>query len=386
MNLSRRSFTLGAAAGALVAVPGANAAFADSESATGASAASASVTTAQETAQLARLYSAAKAEGGEVTVYMGGDKPGQWDFVAQAFVAAYPNMAIHLITDLSKIHDARIDNQLANGDLVADVAILQTADDFERWKKQGSLLKYKPVGWDRVYSNAKDPDGYWTAVFYGAFAYMVNTKLLPADPSTFTAPDLLKPEFKNKLIFTYPDDDDAVLFFFKLIVDKYGWNWLAQLVAQNPAYVRGTPYSASPVAAGTYLATAGTTGDPSPDATVVLPSRDPFNSWAQHGAIFSNAKHKAGAKLFTSWLNSRATQESVIASWTWSVRGDVAPPTGLEPLSSYKTTDPLAFPAFMRDRAAVERFRSQVQLYVGQVTGPDPADPDNSFGRTPGAF
>ena len=384
MNVSRRSFTLGAAATALVAVPGANAARADS--AGSASAAPATATTARETAQLERLYAAAKAEGGKVTVYMGGDKPGQWDFVAQAFTAAYPNMAIHLITDLSKIHDARIDNQLANGDLVADVAILQTADDFERWKRQGALLKYKPVGWDQVYPNAKDADGYWTAVFYGAFAYMVNTKLLPADPFSFVATDLLKSEFKNKLIFTYPNDDDAVLFFFKGIVDKYGWNWLAQLVAQNPAFVRGTPYSAGPVAAGTYLATAGTTGDPSPDATVVLPSRDPFNSWAQHGAIFSNAKHKAGAKLFTSWLNSKATQESVIASWTWSVRDDVAPPTGLKPLSSYKTTDPLAFPAFMRDRAAVERFRSQVQLYIGQVTGPNPADPQNSLGRIPGAF
>jgi ABC-type Fe3+ transport system substrate-binding protein len=384
MNLSRRSFTLGAAAGALVAVPGANAAFADSS--TGAAASSSAATTARETAQLKQLYAAAQAEGGKVTVYMGGDKPGQWDYIGEDFTAAYPNMAAHVITDLSKVHDARIDNQLANGDLVADVAILQTADDFERWKKQGSLLKYKPVGWDKVFSNAKDPDGYWTAVFYGAFAYMVNTKLLPADPSSFVATDLLKPEFKNKLIFTYPNDDDAVLFFFKGIVDKYGWKWLAQLVAQNPAFVRGTPYSAGPVAAGTYLATAGTTGDPSPDATVVLPSKDPFNSWAQHGAILAGAKHKAGAKLFTSWLNSRATQENVIATWTWSVRSDVAPPTGLKPLSSYKTTDALAFPDFMRDRAAVERFRSQVQLYVGQVTGADPADPDDSFGLTPGSF
>jgi hypothetical protein len=34
----------------------------------------------------------------------------------------------------------------------------------------------------------------------------------------------------------------------------------------------------------------------------------------------------------------------------------------------------------------VERFRSQVQLYVGQVVGPDPADPTNTLGLTPGKF
>jgi hypothetical protein len=41
---------------------------------------------------------------------------------------------------------------------------------------------------------------------------------------------------------------------------------------------------------------------------------------------------------------------------------------------------------FMSDRAAVERFRSQLQLYVGSVTGADPADPDNTLGLTPGTF
>jgi hypothetical protein len=40
----------------------------------------------------------------------------------------------------------------------------------------------------------------------------------------------------------------------------------------------------------------------------------------------------------------------------------------------------------MSDRGAVERFRTQVELYVGKVTGADPADPDGTLGRTPGAF
>lgn len=341
---------------------------------------------ASEQDQLQSLYQAAKAEGGKVTVYIGGDAPGQWDSLADAFSKQFPDVKLHLVTDLSKYHDARVDNQLATGKLIADAAILQTSQDFDRWKKQGDLLKYRPVGWDQVFNNAKDEDGYYTGVFYGAFSYIVNTGQLPAKQSDFKGTDLLAPAYRNKLILTYPNDDDAVLFGFKQIVDKYGWNYLAQLVKQNPKLIRGVPGSAAGVASGDYLASIAVGGDARPNGTQVFSDTEHFNSWAQRGAIFKKAPHKEGAKLFMSWLNSEATQEHTIATWTWSVRGDVAPPTGLKPLASYKNTDPKAFAKFMSDRSSVERFRSQVELYFGQVKGVDPGDPDNTLGLTPGGF
>jgi ABC-type Fe3+ transport system substrate-binding protein len=336
--------------------------------------------------QLQALYRAAKAEGGKVTVYIGGDAPGQWDSLSQAFEQQFPDVKLHLVTDLSKYHDARIDNQLATGHLTADAAILQTSQDFDRWKKHGDLLKYKPLGWDEVYTNAKDKDGYYTGVFYGAFSYIVNNKEIPSKAGDFKGTDLLKPEYKNKLILTYPNDDDAVLFGYKQIVDKYGWNYLAKLVKQNPKLIRGVPGSAAGVASGDYLASIAVGGDARPNGTQVFSSTERFNSWAQRGAIFKQAPHKDGAKLFMSWLNSESTQKNAITTWTWSVRKDVAPPTGLEPLASYKNTDPKAFAKFMSNRGAVERFRSQVELYFGQVKGADPGDPDNTLGRTPGGF
>ncbi|MEV2215808.1 hypothetical protein AB0H86_31015 [Streptomyces sp. NPDC050997] len=102
---------------------------------------------------------------------------------------------------------------------------------------------------------------YWSqcTCIYGAFSYLVNTKQLPTKAS----------DFKAKLILTYPNDDDAVLFGYHQIVDKYGWNRLRE-VHERPR--------------------------------------------------------------------------------------------------------------------AVERFRSQVELYFGQVKGADPGDPGGTLGRTPGAF
>ena len=336
--------------------------------------------------QLEALHRDAVAEGGEVTVYMGGDAPGQWDALADAFAQKFPDVQLHLVTDLSKYHDVRIDNQLATGDLVADVAILQTTQDFDRWKQQGDLLKYKPVGWDQVFANAKDKDGYYTGVFYGAFSYIVNNDLIPAHPGDFKGTDLLQPEYQDKLILTYPNDDDAVLFGFKQIVDKYGWDYLARLVAQHPTLVRGVPGSSAGVASGNYLASIAVGGDARPNGTQVFPDSERFNTWAQRGAIFKDAPHRAGAKLFLSWLTSQATQQYAIASWTWSVRKDVAPPAGLEPLSSYQNTDPSDFVRFMSNRAAVDRVRARVEQYVGPVEGPDPADPAGTLGDTPGAF
>lgn len=242
------------------------------------------------------------------------------------------------------------------------------------------------MGWDKVFVNAKDKDGYYTGVFYGAFSYVVNSKQLPANPGDFKGTDLLKPAYKNKLVLTYPNDDDAVLFGYKQLVDKYGWNYLAQLVKQNPKLIRGVPGSAAGVASGDYLASIAVGGDARPNGTQVFSDTERFNSWAQRGAIFKDAPHKAGAKLFMSWLGSQAVQKNAIATWTWSVRKDVSPPAGLQPLASYKNTDPTAFAKFMADRASVERFRSQVELYFGQVKGADPGDPTDTLGSSPGAF
>jgi ABC-type Fe3+ transport system substrate-binding protein len=339
-----------------------------------------------EQARLQALYTAARAEGGELTVYMGGDAPGQWDALTNAFSQQFPAVTLHMVTDLSKYHDARIDNQLANHDLVADVAILQTTQDFDRWERQGQLLKYKPIGWDHIFDNAKDPNGYWTGVFYGAFSYLINNDLLTATPSDFTGTDLLGPQYTDKLILTYPNDDDAVLFGYQQIIDKYGWSYLRKLMAQHPTLIRGVPGSAAGVASGQDLASIAVGGDARPNGSQVFSGSERFTTWAQRGAIFKQAKHKAAAELFLSWLTSKTVQQNAIASWTWSVRSDGAPPASLQPLADYPNTNPDTFAKFMSDRAAVDRFRAQVELYLGPVTGPDPADPDNTLGPTPGAF
>ena len=324
-----------------------------------------------ENRTLDELYQQALKEGNEVTVYAGGDTAGQQDGIKQAFEKRFPGIKLNVIVDYSKFHDARVDNQLATGTLVPDVVQLQTLQDYPRWKQEGVLLNYKTQGWDKIYPQFKDQDGAWTGVFVDAFSNVVNTKALPEDRWPTEAKDYLNPSLKGKIVVTWPNDDDAVLFWFKQVVDKYGWQYVAKFVAQDPQLVRGTQAPADDVESGKAFATFSTDGslvaDEKAHSRFVLPQHDPFVSWAQRAAIMKGARHPDAAKLYLNWLTDKSTQQNVW--YMWSVRTDVAPPKGYKHIWEYTNTDPQAFVKFMQDRAAVERFRSQMTLYFGEVKG-----------------
>lgn len=246
-----------------------------------------------ETQTLDLLYQSALKEGGELVVYAGGDTPGQQDGIKQAFEKRFPGIKLNVVVDYSKFHDARIDNQLATHTLAADVVQLQTLQDYPRWKKEGALLDYKPAGWDKIWPAFRDNDGAWTGVFVDAFSNVVNTRGLAKDQWPREAKDYLAPALKDKIVLTWPNDDDAVLFWFKQAVDKYGWDYVAKMKAQNPIMVRGTQAPADDVESGKALATFSTDGslavDEKANSRFVLPENDPFVSWAQRAAIFSPA-------------------------------------------------------------------------------------------------
>ncbi|MGW1072077.1 ABC transporter substrate-binding protein [Streptomyces sp. NPDC002537] len=335
-------------------------------------------TGASEDEQLQKLYKDAVAEGGRLVVYAGGDKPGQADYLKNAFVKQFPKMKVDTVVDFSKNHDARLDNQIAEHKVVADVVHLQTLDDFPRWKKEGALEQYKPVGWNKVYDRIKDKDGYYTGLFFFAFADVTATTL--GDNAPVEAEDFLKPEFRNKLVFTYPNDDDAVLYYFKQLTDKYGFDYLKKLLAQNPKFVRGTADSANLVGTGDYVANFGSAGSSSGLSKASIPEKSPWVAWPQTGAILKDAPHKAAAKLYLSWILSKQAQQG---TGGWSSRTDVAAPAGRKGIFDYPNMNPLGLGAFMSDRAALDRYKARVSLYVGDVQGANPADPKGRLGLYP---
>lgn len=127
-----------------------------------------------ETRSLDEIYAAAQQESGNdsqpLQVFWGGDAGSQGDQVRSAWKARFPNIPLNLTVDLSKYHDGRADRAFYEGKRSADIVVLQTLQDFTRWKSQNRLLYYKPAQFDDIFNGEKDPDGAWLGLFNCEFS------------------------------------------------------------------------------------------------------------------------------------------------------------------------------------------------------------------------
>lgn len=167
-----------------------------------------------ENRTLEQIYKAALAEGGIVTCWHGGDETNQQDALKRAFEKKFPGMTLNITVDFSKYHDGNLDAQLAANNVYVDSIILQTLHDYPRWAQEGALMNYAPLGFDQINPAYKDSvSASWYGLIYFAWQFIWNSKKVPGlKIGEFS--DFLRPEWKNKLVLTYPNDDDAVLFAF----------------------------------------------------------------------------------------------------------------------------------------------------------------------------
>ncbi|CAG5159256.1 uncharacterized protein ALTATR162_LOCUS5493 [Alternaria atra] len=324
----------------------------------------------KETRTIDEIYQAALAEGGVVTLWHGGDEKNQQNGLKSAFEARFPNMTLNVTVDLSKYHDTNLDAQLAADNVYVDSIVLQTLHDYPRWKKEGALSNYAPLNFDKVYPEFKDKDAAYSGLLifnWGISANMNKTSTLPNSYQDFT-----KPEFKDKIVLTYPNDDDAIMYQFELIIQELGQEWFDALLANNPHWVRGTETPDTLIrAANSSSAVTFTGGYSFEDRLPVryaLPSDAKFVSWAQTGAILKDAPHPEGAKLLHSFMLSDDYQ----LGGGWSVLEDVPAPEGAETILQQPNTDAPAFASWMEDRANLERIRYFYEDKIGTAQGLSP--------------
>ncbi|AUR04122.1 2-aminoethylphosphonate ABC transporter substrate-binding protein [Phaeobacter inhibens] len=342
--------------------------------------ASTALATEIETKSLEELYAEAVAEGGELVIRAGGDKDDQADYYLDMFKERFPEINVTHSVDLSFYHASRYDNARNDADKsdVPDVIQLQTLHDYDYYAERGLLERYKPKNWEKVYPDYKDPHGNWVGLFGVAFTNVFNSDLINEDDAPRDALDYLDPALKGKVILTYPHTDDAVLYQFWNLKEQYGWEYLEQLVATEPTWVRGTSMPYVAIDNGWYGASFTTSWAFVPfegsDTRLVLPEEDYFLTWFQTAAIPTDAKHKAAAKLYLNWMLSEEFQ----GKWLqFPVRMDVKSPDGYKSHLHYNTS-PADFHRFMLKRDQVERFRLQIEQLVGPAEGPAPLELDYS--------
>ncbi|KAG9250324.1 ABC transporter [Emericellopsis atlantica] len=325
----------------------------------------------QENRTIEAIYHAALEEGGIVTCWHGGDETNQQDGLKEAFETRFPGMTLNITVDVSKYHDGNIDRQLSTGGLYVDSIILQTLQDYPRWDQEGALLHYAPLNFDNTHPAFRDIRAAWYGVSIFAWTFISNNDRLSEGPREFA--DFLKPEFKDKLVLTYPNDDDAVLYAFDLIMQEFGYEWFEKLLQQNPRWVRGTgtPLTLLNATNSTIAATftAGMGLSSSETLNVTIPTKGSFVTWPQRAAIFKDAPHPESAKLLHNFMLSYEHQNS---TGSWSVLKNVPAPAGYPGIMDVPSTNPVEFERFMGDRVRVERLKLFFEDKIGTPQGLSP--------------
>jgi ABC-type Fe3+ transport system substrate-binding protein len=313
------------------------------------------------------IYEKAKAEGALV-LYTGGPAA-PWDAVTREFSARYPGVVVSVIGGFSNVLDERINAQLATGKVEVDMAVFQTLQDFVRWKEQGALLEFKPQGFDKIDASFKDPSGAFVAVQINADTYAYNPNSVKPEDVPRSALDFLNPRFQGKVVSCYPADDDATLYVFYNIVQKYGWSYMDRYMANNPNFIQGHLGAVRSIASGENLVTLDgiatismTQKNLGLAQAVAFPESDPLPIWPFTAGIFKSAPHPSAAKLFLTWYLSPGEQSK---TGNWSPRSDVAAPYGWKPILSYKVVN--NYRAFLTNAKQLEELRKRFEAYTGPV-------------------
>jgi ABC-type Fe3+ transport system substrate-binding protein len=324
---------------------------------------------AAATQSIEQLYEAAKKEG--ALVLYGGGPAMLYEAWAREFEQRFPGIKVTMKAGSSNVLADEIDAQMKDCKLQVDMATLQTIQDYERWKKAGVLLPFKPEGFDKIDDEWKDKDGSYVGITVHGLSYGYNTSKLPEAAVPKSALDFLKPEFKGKIITTYPHDDDVTLYLYQTIVDKYGWEFLDKLKTNEPVFVRGHLGVARAVASSadktltfdSFVSMTLAEAKAGKPTAIFVSEVDPMPIYAQIAAVFKDAPHPNAAKLYINWYLQPEQQRH---QGTWSSRSDVPSPPGLKPLSSYRLAN--AFRSFIMNEAKVKALRERYLGFTGPVT------------------
>jgi ABC-type Fe3+ transport system substrate-binding protein len=312
---------------------------------------------------IAELYERAKAEK-EVVFYSGGPAAPH-ENRAKLFTQQFPGIDVKVTGGFSNVLNEQIEQQMAEKKLAVDMAFFQTVQDFVKWKTQGKLQNFKPEGFDQIYPNFRDPDGAYMALSANALTYAYNTAAVKAEDAPKSALDFLKPMFAGKVITCYPADDDATLYLFHVIIQKYGWGWMDKYMASKPHFVQGHLPVARSVANGENIATFDASSSVwafkrQGKLEVVWSPVDETPVFTLTGGIFKDAPHPNAAKLYLTWFLAKEQQAKV---GSFSSRADVPPPEGFGPLTSYKTAN--NYREFVIDDKLIAELRKRMEGYTG---------------------
>jgi putative spermidine/putrescine transport system substrate-binding protein len=254
-------------------------------------------------------------------------------------------------------------------------------------KDAGLVANYKHAHWSDVPDNLKDADGAWSATYYGAEAFVINTDVVKVDITDW--PDLLKPELKGAIgIDGDPNKaNDSFIAVWSAAFAKGGGDmdigpgvdFFSQLYSAGnliPARATQANMLKGEVKVGIkwdYLGLADRDkANGSPNMKVVIPKSGsvagPYVS-----IISAKAPHPNAAKLWNEMMYSDDGQLTFLKGYAHPIRFDALKTAGKIPADLLaKLPDPASYAAvkFVTDSAKIDAAKAKLktlwQIVVNQ--------------------
>lgn len=271
------------------------------------------------------------------------DKPAQ-DFIRQ-FTRKHPFLTVRLVRESTFDIIQRLQGEVDNGRVQADLLHVLDVAPFVKLKKQGQLLRYDSPQERFIPAQYKDP-GVWSALRCVALCIAYNThRIKDAPPKTW--PELLQSRFVGRIALKDAQTAGSAYAHYFFLREEYGVSYWRRMAAEKPQIFKTAEESMSALEAGAVDIVSGAM-----DYTVDDAQRtgSPIRAvWPSDGvpvmlgpiAILRAAPHPNAARLFIDFALSAEGQHALRdLLGGYSVRADVPPPRGLPPLSSLNIMTP----------------------------------------------
>jgi iron(III) transport system substrate-binding protein len=185
--------------------------------------------------------------------------------------------------------------------------------------KEGLLQAYRPMWADAVDENFKDRDDLWYGTYLTPEVIAYNTQLLEESEVPKDWDELLKPEWKDKIIIRYPLASGTMRAIYSAMIWRFyrdsgdptqGYEWLLKLDANTKEYAASPTMMQQKLARGEGVLTVWNMPDivfqtkekGYPFGYVIPESGTPVVMEGM--ALIANCKHPEEAKLFYEFVNS----------------------------------------------------------------------------------
>ncbi|HXZ02789.1 MAG TPA: extracellular solute-binding protein [Stellaceae bacterium] len=288
--------------------------------------------------------------------------------LGHAFEAAYPGIAVQVERSGAERIFQRIAQEEASGVRAADVAESSDIGHALAWKRQGLLAPYVPQDVAAWPSEARDADGMFAADRATLSVLGYNTRLVKPEDAPKSYADLLDAKWQGKIVKAHPGYSGTIMTATFEQVRALGWEYFAKLARQHVMQVQSATEPPRKLALGERPVMADgseyvmfdmiAAGNP---LAVVYPGEGTPLILGS-AAVMKDAPHPSAARLFISFLFSRAGQQLMCdVGGVRSFHPEVKEPEGRVPLRSIKliTSDPL------EQEKAIEEIKRKYAEYFG---------------------